>query len=66
MNPLKHAENPAAPPLAAYDIFDTPPEAAFDDLARRAAQAFDTSMAGISFFSQDTHTSAEIRNAERA
>ena len=36
--------------LARYDILDTPPESAFDDLARRAAEVFDASMAGISFF----------------
>ncbi len=36
--------------LARYDILDTPPEPAFDDLARRAAEVFGTSMAGISFF----------------
>ena len=59
MKPLKHAENSPLPPLAAYDIFDTPPEAAFDDLARRAAGAFDTTMAGISFFARDTHQTAD-------
>ena len=40
----------AAEVLARYDILDTPPEPAFDDLARRAAAVFDTSMAGISLF----------------
>ena len=36
--------------LDRYDILDTPPEPAFDDLARRAAAAFGTRMAAISFF----------------
>ena len=36
--------------LARYDILDTPPEAAFDDLARRAAEVFGANMAGVSFF----------------
>ena len=36
--------------LARYEILDTPPEAAFDDIARRAAEALRTPMSGISFF----------------
>ncbi|MEO8102296.1 MAG: EAL domain-containing protein [Betaproteobacteria bacterium] len=36
--------------LARYDILDTPPEPAFDDLARRAAEVFGATMAGISLF----------------
>ncbi len=36
--------------LSGYDILDTPSEPAFDDLARRAAEVFGASMAGISFF----------------
>jgi diguanylate cyclase (GGDEF)-like protein/PAS domain S-box-containing protein len=36
--------------LARYEILDTAPEAAFDDLTRRAAEALDTPMAGLSFF----------------
>ena len=40
----------AAEVLARYDILDTPPEAAFDDLARRAAEVFGADMAGVSFF----------------
>lgn len=36
--------------VARYDILDTLPEPAFDDLARRAAEAFGTTMAAISFF----------------
>lgn len=40
----------AAPGLMRYEILDTPPEAAFDDLARRAADVFDAPMAGLSFF----------------
>ncbi len=36
--------------LARYEILDTPPEPAFDDLTRRAAEALETSMAGLSFF----------------
>jgi diguanylate cyclase (GGDEF)-like protein/PAS domain S-box-containing protein len=36
--------------IARYDILDTPPEPAFDDLARRAAEACETPMSGISFF----------------
>lgn len=36
--------------LLRYDILDTPPEPAFDDLAQRAAEVFGATMAGISFF----------------
>ena len=36
--------------LARYEILDTAPEAAFDDLTRRAAEALETPMAGLSFF----------------
>ncbi|MEP7154765.1 MAG: diguanylate cyclase, partial [Betaproteobacteria bacterium] len=43
----------AAEVLARYDILDTPPEPAFDDLARRAAQVFDATMAGVSLFDED-------------
>ena len=39
--------------LARYRILDTPPEPAFDDLAQRAAKAFGTTMAAISFFERD-------------
>ena len=37
-------------PILRYEILDTPPEPAFDDLARRAAEALGTTMAAISFF----------------
>jgi diguanylate cyclase (GGDEF)-like protein/PAS domain S-box-containing protein len=36
--------------LTRYEILETPPESAFDDLARRAADAFGAQHAGISFF----------------
>jgi diguanylate cyclase (GGDEF)-like protein/PAS domain S-box-containing protein len=36
--------------VARYEILDTPPEPAFDDLARRAAEACEAAMSGISFF----------------
>ena len=36
--------------LAQYDILDTPPEPAFDDLAHRAAAVLGTPMAALSFF----------------
>ncbi len=36
--------------VARYEILDTPPEGAFDDLARRAAELCATPMSGISFF----------------
>ena len=36
--------------LAQYDILDTPPESAFDDLASRAAVVLGTPMAALSFF----------------
>ena len=36
--------------LARYEILDTPPEAAFDDIARRAADVLRAPMSGISFF----------------
>jgi diguanylate cyclase (GGDEF)-like protein/PAS domain S-box-containing protein len=36
--------------LQRYEILDTAPEAAFDDLVRRAAEALETPMAGLSFF----------------
>ena len=50
MNALHHAANSAASGIARFDILDTPPEPAFDDLARRAADALGTKMAAISFF----------------
>lgn len=43
MAPLKHSD-------LRYEILDTPPEPAFDDLARRAAEALGTTFAAISFF----------------
>jgi diguanylate cyclase (GGDEF)-like protein/PAS domain S-box-containing protein len=36
--------------LKRYEILDTEPEEAFNDLARRAAEALETPMAGLSFF----------------
>ena len=36
--------------LAQYDILDTPPEPAFDDLAHRVAAVLGTPMAALSFF----------------
>lgn len=36
--------------LSRYEILDTPREAAFDDLAKRAADAFGAQFSGISFF----------------
>ena len=36
--------------LARYEILDSPPEAAFDDIARRAAEILRAPMSGISFF----------------
>jgi diguanylate cyclase (GGDEF)-like protein/PAS domain S-box-containing protein len=36
--------------LARYEILDTPPEALFDDIARRAAQGLGAAFAGLSFF----------------
>lgn len=36
--------------LTRYEILDTLPETAFDDLTRRAAEALETPMAGLSFF----------------
>ena len=50
MNAPDHLLNPDAVGLARYDILGTPPESAFDDLAQRAADAFGTTMAAISFF----------------
>ncbi len=43
-------ESESADGLARYEILDTAPEAAFDDLTRRAAEALETPMAGLSFF----------------
>ena len=48
----------AAEVLARYDILDTPAEPAFDDLARRAAEVFGATMAGISFFNTGALDSA--------
>jgi diguanylate cyclase (GGDEF)-like protein/PAS domain S-box-containing protein len=45
--------------LAEYEILDTRPEQAFDDLARRAAEALVAPMAGISFF--DPNSGGEWR-----
>ncbi len=50
MRPAAPATVSAQEVLARYDILDSPPEAAFDDLARRAAEIFGAAMAGISFF----------------
>ena len=50
MNAPDHLLDADANGLARYDILDTLPEPAFDDLARRAAEAFGTTMAAISFF----------------
>jgi diguanylate cyclase (GGDEF)-like protein/PAS domain S-box-containing protein len=36
--------------LARYEIIGTPPEAVFDDIARRAAEALKVAFAGVSFF----------------
>ncbi len=53
--------------LAHYEILDTPPEPAFDDLARRAAEALDAPMAGLSFFDRaDLHSNPRIEQAEHS
>ena len=53
MNAPDYPLSPTPVTLARYAILDTPPEAAFDDLARRAADAINAPMAGISFFAID-------------
>ncbi len=53
MNAPDYPLSPTPVTLARYEILDTPPEAAFDDLARRAADAINAPMAGISFFAID-------------
>lgn len=53
MNAVNASMNPGAIGVARYGILDTPPEPAFDDLARRAAEAFATTMAAISFFDRN-------------
>ena len=50
MNAPENSLPAANDTLARYEIFDTQPEAAFDDIARRAAEALRAPMAGISFF----------------
>jgi diguanylate cyclase (GGDEF)-like protein/PAS domain S-box-containing protein len=40
----------SAAALQRYEILDTAPEAAFDDIAKRAAEVFGAAYAGISFF----------------
>ena len=54
MNVPDIAKLTSAEVLARYDILDTPAEPAFDDLARRAADVFGATMAGISFFNTGT------------
>ncbi len=49
--------------LARYEILDTPPEAAFDDIARRAAEVLRAPMSGISFFRHAGHKN--IKNSEQ-
>ena len=56
MNAADRTINSDANSLARYDILDTPPEFAFDDLARRAADALGTAMAAISFFVRTNST----------
>ena len=50
MNAPENSLPAANDTLARYEILDTPPEAAFDDIARRAAEAVRAPMSGISFF----------------
>ena len=50
MNAPDQLVNSEGAGLGRYAILDTPPEPAFDDLARRAAEALGTTMAAISFF----------------
>ncbi|MCY7387560.1 MAG: diguanylate cyclase, partial [Burkholderiales bacterium] len=68
MNALHHAANSDASGIARYDILDTPPEPAFDDLARRAAEALGTKMAAISFFERATLNgdASQIDHASKA
>ena len=62
MNAPDHLLSADANSLAHYDILDTPPEAAFDDLARRAAEALDAPMAAISFFERDSAAGSQGNN----
>ena len=50
MNALHYLANADVGGVARYEILDTPPEPAFESLARRAAEALGTPMAAISFF----------------
>ena len=52
--------------LGRYAILDTPPEPAFDDLARRAAEALGTTMAAISFFERGDSVAGGSDVKERA
>ncbi len=49
--------------ISRYEILDTPPEPAFDNLAKRAAEALGATMAAISFFE---HAPTSAREADRA
>ena len=53
MNAPDYPLSPTPVTLARFEILDTLPEAAFDDLARRAADVVNAPMAGISFFAID-------------
>ena len=66
MNAPDRSLNPDFSGLARYDILDTSPEPAFDDLARRAAEALGTTMAAISFFEMRQPIASEegVSNAE--
>ena len=58
LNAPDYPLSPTPVTLARFEILDTPPEAAFDDLARRAADAANAPMAGISFFAIDDSEAA--------
>jgi len=60
LNAPDYPLSPTPVTLARYEILDTPPEAAFDDLARRAAQAINAPMAGISFFAVHEEAAAGV------
>ena len=66
LNAPDYPLSPTPVTLARFEILDTPPEAAFDDLARRAAEAINAPMAGISFFAIDDSVAADqgISDAE--
>lgn len=64
MNALHYLATADVGGVARYDILDTPPEPAFDNLARRAAEATGTPMAAISFFERAQSAASTVNSKD--